>query len=689
MPRQGAMIHAGTTLRFRSLLESVRIVPSTNGTSLSATTQPHIYQQVYGCQNPIGNNISELMGVNLGTSPFLFSKYNRFVFEGCGTAAIMMNNESVVTGCSTGCQNVTYSRDRNTCFGNGCCQTAIPDSFKSYIINLIGFEKEWGDGACGSAFLLEENSDQISCCDKDVPIRRGVGMFNGAPVDTLNCDIPYTWLIENPNLIDGSRDNPYLIDGCEKDVNKWYTIDCNSSTPYLPALNHLKVLGVDLKNRTVTVGTPRVTNCKNPVWNSSEIMGVDLRGSPFLFSKYNRFVFKGCGNAVMMTDNGSVVTACSTACVTHELNDDKDKCFGMGDCCETAVPHYLKSYSINLLSRGLEEEDGGCGSAFLVDETSYHQGTLFSVSRNATDFNIPVSFLWTLADSDQVTCCENMTPERGVVNMFNGVSISIGILFLVAVCYVFYKWVKKTKEKRQRKRFFKRNGGLLLKQQEEADPSLVDKTILFTSRELQKATENFNENRILGRGGQGTVYKGMLVDGRIVAVKKSKVVDESQLAQFINEVVILSQINHRNVVKLLGCCLETDVPVLVSEFIPNGEKPISLTRFGENRSLATHFMLAMEEGRVMSIFDTMVIKEGTRDELLILANLAMRCLNLNGKHRPTMKEVAIELETIRRSHIPSVVQMNIGPLVSREKLSMPTYSDSSSTYFSFIDSISQ
>ncbi|KAL8252020.1 hypothetical protein R6Q59_035713 [Mikania micrantha] len=287
--------------------------------------------------------------------------------------------------------------------------------------------------------------------------------------------------------------------------------------------------------------------------------------------------------------------------------------------------------------------------------------------------------------------------------------------------------------KRDRKRFIKRNGGLLLKQQEEADPSLVDKTIHFTSRELQKATDNFNENRILGRGGQGTVYKGMLVDGRIVAVKKSKLVDESQLEHFINEVVILSQINHRNVVKQLGCCLETEVPVLVSEFIPNGtlhdrlhnetdelpisldmrlqiatevagaiaylhsatsipiyhrdvkstnilldekyrakvsdfgtsrfvsidqthlttlvkgtfgyldpeyfqssqfteksdvysfgvvlvelltgEKPISLTRFGENRSLATHFMLAMEEGRVMSIFDAVVIKEGARDEL--------------------------------------------------------------------------
>ncbi|KAL8246535.1 hypothetical protein R6Q59_007751 [Mikania micrantha] len=783
-----------------------------------------------GCQNPVGN-ISQNMSMNLGGSPFFFSKsHNKFVFEGCGAAAIMMDDESVVTGCSTTCVNGTFSRNGNNCVGDGCCQTKIPRYFRNATFIPV------------SLLWTLRDSDQITCCSDRNPYRRIV-------------------------------------------VNQWYLIDCNSSTPFLPTLNHLKVLGVDLKNQTVTVSTPRITDCHIPIQNSSKIMGFDLGGSPFFFSKYNRFVFKGCGNVFMMMDNGSVLTACSTAClesVTNEVNNI-DKCFGMGDCCETTIPYYFNSYSINLsLNGSLEEEGGGCGSGFLVDETSYNQG-----SWNTTSFNIPVSLRWTLTYSDQFACCDKYPPQRNWLDMLNGttlttrecfvsssslegnyylrdgckykddndidsteecrrckdrggyctirdweydvdgllfsekfycykgtslgvilgVSISTGVLFLVGFSYFLYKWIKKTKEKRQRKRFFKRNGGLLLKQQEEADPSLVDKTIHFTSRELQKATDNFNENRILGRGGQGTVYKGMLTDGRIVAVKKSKIVDESQLEHFINEVVILSQINHRNVVKLLGCCLETEVPVLVSEFIPNGtlydrlhnetdefpisldmrlqiatevasalaylhsatsipiyhrdikttnilldekyrakvsdfgtsrfvsidqthlttlvkgtfgyldpeyfqssqfteksdvysfgvvlvelltgEKPISLTRFGENKSLATHFMLSMQEGRVMSIFDAIVIKEGTRDELMIAANLAMRCLNMNGKYRPTMKEVAIELENIRRSHVPSKVQMDTGHVVYGEELSMLNYGESSTTFLSFNESNSQ
>ncbi|KAA8546472.1 hypothetical protein F0562_002789 [Nyssa sinensis] len=80
----------------------------------------------------------------------------------------------------------------------------------------------------------------------------------------------------------------------------------------------------------------------------------------------------------------------------------------------------------------------------------------------------------------------------------------------------------------------------------------VQRAKIFTEEELKKATNNFNERNVVGEGGYDTVYKGTLPNDMIVAIKKSKEVDCGQIEQFVNEVIILSQIKHPNVVKLLG-----------------------------------------------------------------------------------------------------------------------------------------
>ncbi|XP_028082985.1 wall-associated receptor kinase 5-like [Camellia sinensis] len=149
--------------------------------------------------------------------------------------------------------------------------------------------------------------------------------------------------------------------------------------------------------------------------------------------------------------------------------------------------------------------------------------------------------------------------------------ISIGISLLLIGGSSLYWGSKQRKIANLREKLFQQNGGIMLQELSKHE-GLVQSAKIFTEEDPKKATNNFNENNVLGKGGQGIVYKGVLPDNTIVAIKKPRVADQSQsqIEQFINEVIILSQVNHRNVVKLLGCCLETKVPFLVHEFITNG-----------------------------------------------------------------------------------------------------------------------
>lgn len=88
----------------------------------------------------------------------------------------------------------------------------------------------------------------------------------------------------------------------------------------------------------------------------------------------------------------------------------------------------------------------------------------------------------------------------------------------------------------------------------------------FTEKQIEIITDKYNT--VLGKGGFSVVYKGRLDDGRPVAVKRY--IFTSYKKEFTKEVVIQSQFSHRNIVRLLGCCVEADALMLVTEFAPNG-----------------------------------------------------------------------------------------------------------------------
>ncbi|KAM7518803.1 hypothetical protein LguiB_017765 [Lonicera macranthoides] len=365
--------------------------------------------------------------------------------------------------------------------------------------------------------------------------------------------------------------------------------------------------------------------------------------------------------------------------------------------------------------------------------------------------------------------------------------VSISLLLLVMGSSWIYLILKKRKLMKQRELFFKKNGGFMLKQQLSKQVGSVEKARVFTVEDLKRATNNYDEIRIIGQGGYGTVYKGVLLDDREVAIKKSKISEQSQIEQFINEMVILSEINHVNVVKLIGCCLETEVPLLVYEFIPNGtlsdhihnesrasslswemrlkiaaesagaiayihyaistpiihrdikstnilldnnytakvsdfgasrlvpvnqtqlttlvqgtfgyldpeyfhssqltkksdvysfgvvlaelltgKEALSFDRPDKERNLATYFALSMKDDRFVEILDDKLVKEANIEQLKEVAMLVTRCLTVKGEERPTMKEVASELEGIRVANKHSWTAANFNIEESEKLLS--------------------
>ncbi|KAG6636526.1 hypothetical protein CIPAW_11G117100 [Carya illinoinensis] len=86
---------------------------------------------------------------------------------------------------------------------------------------------------------------------------------------------------------------------------------------------------------------------------------------------------------------------------------------------------------------------------------------------------------------------------------------------------------------------------------------------------IANATNNFSSNNKLGEGGFGPVYKGTLPEGQVIAVKRLSMNSGQGHKEFINEVKLIAKLQHRNLVKLLGCCTEENEKILIYEYMPN------------------------------------------------------------------------------------------------------------------------
>ncbi|XP_059628359.1 G-type lectin S-receptor-like serine/threonine-protein kinase At1g11330 [Cornus florida] len=156
------------------------------------------------------------------------------------------------------------------------------------------------------------------------------------------------------------------------------------------------------------------------------------------------------------------------------------------------------------------------------------------------------------------------------------VAVLIGSLIIAICIYLSWMWMTRLRgrKKKRAKLLFKRGVGNPDCSNERMlgdnlDQIELEKLPLFSFEKLAIATDNFDVANKLGQGGFGPVYKGKLPSGQEIAVKRLSRASRQGLEEFMNEVVVISQLQHRNLVRLLGCCVEGEEKMLIYEYMPN------------------------------------------------------------------------------------------------------------------------
>ncbi|XP_050145496.1 G-type lectin S-receptor-like serine/threonine-protein kinase At4g27290 [Malus sylvestris] len=168
-------------------------------------------------------------------------------------------------------------------------------------------------------------------------------------------------------------------------------------------------------------------------------------------------------------------------------------------------------------------------------------------------------------DDTKINAKYSESNEKKMRIIISTIVLSTGLLIL-GLALLFYVWKKQHQK-----------GKLGRSQNEDLELPLFD---LMT---IVSATSNFSIENKLGEGGFGSVFKGTMEDGQAIAVKRLSKNSRQGLNEFKNEVTHIAKLQHRNLVKLLGCCIQEDEMILIYEFMPN--KSLDFFIFDQTRRM--------------------------------------------------------------------------------------------------------
>ncbi|XP_020276452.1 putative receptor-like protein kinase At4g00960 [Asparagus officinalis] len=251
--------------------------------------------------------------------------------------------------------------------------------------------------------------------------------------------------------------------------------------------------------------------------------------------------------------NGSgdgAVTVNGLAQCTRDLSDD-----GCSQCLQQIRGMYA----------GYEARQGGRVLAkscnFRYEINQFYQGKRDVVLNLTTPMKPPTP---PPAPNNQISTVEGSKNNTKKVLLLSIMIPIVVIVVMLLITLCIYFWKKRVTKLTLSKHRANKPGITNMEDISNDDLRLLD---LST---LKVATDNFSEANKLGEGGFGSVYKGKLADGQEIAVKRLSATSTQGVDELKNEFMLVAKLQHRNLVKLLGGCLEEQEKLLVYEYVPNG-----------------------------------------------------------------------------------------------------------------------